>query len=138
MKREILFRAKRTNFNEWVFGDLINYSENEIKIIDQNCRCWDILEGGYDVIPETVGQYTGKTTKNESLCYYDVKKLFEGDIFTIGDSKTTYLCVFENYEWIGISTDCDKYGQYNIRLASIKDQFYVIGNIHDNPELLNK
>ena len=78
-----------------------------------------------DVLPETVGQYTGLTDKNG-------KKIFEGDIFNIEYSET----IVKNavIEYVGASF----YGSTGIDYWELDDyrEIEVIGNIHDNPELL--
>ena len=116
--REILFRGKRTNNGEWVEGDLIRLP-NGISI----------LANGYaHVIPETVGQYTGLTDKNG-------KKIFEGDIV-----KHDF-----GADQIGVQYAVIKYNSYyaSFLVEPLYDWMFcekndceVIGNIHDNPELL--
>ena len=108
------------------------------------------------VIPETVGQYTGLTDKNG-------RKIFEGDIFKFNDevwesyytSCGTEYDSYEvkNYGVVGFdedrscfdfvqykfnenSVEADLHENYDIEFADFISELEVIGNIHDNPELL--
>lgn len=130
MNREILFRGKRTDNGEWVEGNLFipDYPDKPTEI----CLGTNIVRITYEVIPETVGQYTGLTDKNG-------KKIFEGDVleFTNNDNeKSLYLI-----EWDGISSSykiwtpekyCDDCDYWN------RDRFEIIGNIFDNPNLIKQ
>ncbi len=132
--REILFRGKRKDNGEWIKGDFcspcnIVFLENRYDAVlgkDDCPMCND-----FEVIPETVGQYTGLTDKNG-------KKIFEGDIIKIYLYEPKGLA---NYEVGCIKYDntkarfvfCTKEGNYSIDNSNA---FEVIGNTHDNPELL--
>jgi len=129
--REILFRGKRTDNGEWVEGYLI---------YDEFCNT-SIPYIGYlfgddvdvvEVAPETVGQYTGLKDKNG-------KRIFEGDILDTPDRLVVVTWLDANAQF-----DCDflRYA-HDIEIINFKGifprEFYkyeVIGNIHDNPELL--
>lgn len=117
--REILFRGKRDEIQEWVEGDLLIDSCKDVSIRADHCTLY------YDIIPETVGQYTGLTDKNG-------KKIFEGDIVKIrGEIR---------YIFYGISSfRHTNYGEYAAELRDVNTgrECEIIGNIHDNPELLN-
>ena len=132
--REILFRGKTDN-GEWVYGHYVyQYGAHMIYLPDGTDR-----EYGFDyhhIIPETVGQFTGLTDKNG-------KKIFEGDIIST-DIKRPYLVV--EFRDGCFMFNCNDGGEdyYDIMLPICKEAHTeyeygeVIGNIHDNPELLKE
>ena len=122
--REILFRGK-TSDGEWVEGFYLYTNENtQPVIIDMEC-CSNVI------IPETIGQYTGLTDKNGV-------RIFEGDILCgfldedYPEHKTIVTVEWYEYRWV------TRQGNYHPDSfeESDTDWFEVIGNIHDNPELL--
>ena len=132
--REILFRGK-TVLGKWIEGDLLQYLVWGKVHIVRNYKG----AGGQEVIPETVGQYTGLTDKNG-------KKIFEGDIVRFPDSEmfpSSEETINEGFVDWDEETMCF---YFTNRFSVDMEDFYVdngkmvdvvvIGNIHDNPELL--
>ena len=128
--REILFRGKRDKkYNrqqEWTYG--VPYIDNEGDCIMAD-DCSRLV-----VQPETVGQYTGLTDKNG-------KKIFEGDIVKIKDYSKGCALNYEQPTSNWVVKWNDKYAQFTIDYMALLpykhfDESEVIGNIHDNPELL--
>lgn len=133
--REILFRAKETFNGEWVEGyyEFGYDAETEepthyMWVLNHTEKYGEM----YMVIPETVGQYTGLTDCNG-------KRIFEGDIClcdrNINDhiDERTFIITFDALNgWYGESKD----GWSEFRGGDFECA-EVIGNIHDNPELLN-
>ena len=140
--RENLFRGKCYD-GKWVEGFYYKrthyYGEPSVKhyiIVSTEALDYDQVFEYHEVIPETVGQFTGITDKNG-------KKIFEGDIV-----KTKYgrLCIVGwfsspvhngwDLETIRTAENCahtrypDSFDLYK------KENLEVIGNICDNPELL--
>ena len=140
--REILFRGKRTDNGEWVKcsetyirdGDGIWLSDENLNVVT--------------VIPETVGQYTGLTDKNGVRIFEgDILRGFEypfcsningefnyfAEIVWFDDSSAFGIYTFKNPKSNvrGISEGNTDYLEY-----FNADKWEVIGNIHDNPELL--
>lgn len=116
--REIKFRGKRIDNGEWVFGDYSRYSK------DQSIIMVDLLEQeDYWVASETVGQYTGLKDKNGVEIYEgDVIQEFAGE-HAQGVWQYSNVSIVEDLRWLPDSLD-------------FADCAYVIGNIHDNPELM--
>ena len=138
--REILFRGKRKDNEEWVKGHLGIEVGNQIVI--EYCDFDDILDEycveERFIIPETVGQYTGLTDKN------GLTKIFEGDIvrYELHEIKNTAVIKYgapkEESVCYGWYLD-DNNGNTAFLFCRnfIKDyNCQVIGNIHDTPELL--
>ena len=136
--REVIFRGKRADNGEWVEGDLLQIKYYNKPIIECKIMPQTPVSSAYPVLPETVGQYTGLTDKNG-------KRIFEGDICKfkhLGDANVGQI-VF-NYSTatfvMCFSIIVGAYGEKAVRrmLLSVFDDIKIIGNIHDNPELLGK
>ena len=121
--REILFRGKKTISGEWVEG---GYYENDTgKYVITPAFVAHLVD------PETVGQYTGLTDKNG-------RKIFEGDIVEGNSEYFTYTHPYGKVVYDG--------GQYLISFDDVLEDIEclgawandveIIGNIYDNPELL--
>ena len=126
MNREILFRGKRTDNGEWVEGYLCECHHKDTGKYDYAIQ--EMFENGYimhEVIPETVGQYTGLTDKNG-------KKIFEGDIckHRSNYSGNTVISVVTYTDGHFLALVCENSG------FELSEKLEVIGNIHDNPELV--
>lgn len=135
--REILFRGKRKENGKWIYGSLVPKETNSYAdgfLIIDGALNYDELDNyypsfsTYDVVSETVGQYTGLTDKNG-------KKIFEGDILkNIESNEIVAICY----------GGCSFCYSYNGTIYGIDDsetglemnEWEIIGNIHDNPELL--
>ena len=135
--REILFRGKGIKDNVWVYGDLLQDKCGHTRIQAQSP-----LRFSNEVDFSTVGQYTGLTDKNG-------KKIFEGDIIktnlvsSIGIIKFgEHVCNPSNYvadeSHIGFYVDWFEYDcvRRDLGFFTRRGLPEIIGNIHDNPELL--
>lgn len=146
MEREIIFRGYRKHKDEWAYGSLI--------VSDDCTSIWsnDLIDD-VEVIPETVGQYTGLNDKNGN-------KIFEGDIVKF-KSCEPHLVLSSNPNFVSgkivdiigkevfisgrvyFDGGCfnviykNDYGEtlYN-RLIEVDIISEIISNIHDNPEIL--
>lgn len=152
--REILFRGKNTFDGHWVHGLLISIGDELSMIVSDNG-----LNRAYPVSSETVGQYTGLTDKNG-------KRIFEGDIVRLfdisvgeivqecgafgigcrkqidydylaseiapvtGNNNTPMFCYNDNF--VSLWELWWNYNEESDEISVIE----VIGNIYDNPELL--
>lgn len=125
MTREIKFRGKRLDNGKWVYGSLIirhgayYIAVSMFDLVKQDCE--------YPVAPTTVGQYTGLKDRNG-------REIYEGDILQAGHfGEGTDVVVWdnENARYIGRSP------QGCISYVGREPSVTLLGNIHDNPELLN-
>lgn len=143
--REILFRGKRTINGDWVYGDFVRGNERKslrdsIFVYDSETQSFN----DYEINPSTLGQYTGLKDKNGN-------RVFDGDILHISkiadglggyyqpplDYPVNVVVKWDLCAWMWETLCEDK------RYISFPDSWChyecdIIGNIHDNPELLYK
>lgn len=136
--REILFRGKRADNGEWVEGYLLS-TVNHTYIVYTDQYDDDLFFSPKNIFiavdPETVGQYTGLTDKNG-------KKIFEGDVINAyhnRDLLNVSYVVFDSGEFLcelisGNFIDCCE----TLPEQETECGIEIIGNIHDNPELLKR
>ena len=143
------FRGRKSN-GEWVYGDLVTVETTDGQPSKFNIRPYDVdLECPEDVEENTIGQFTGLHDKNG-------KEIYEGDILLL--PANTKVKAYEKGDFVEDkfvqrfavvwAKQCQGYGlclpyeaKYEapdvVGMAAV-DRMFVIGNIHDNPELLNE
>lgn len=145
MKREVKFRGKRLDNGEWVYGSLVRNSDTFVIInesqwsFDPNCgnvAVW-LDVGDNEVREKTVGQYIGRKDRNG-------KDIYDGDIIAI---KGNYprVVLWDKVGWALMP--CEYYHDKVFWAMNLQhpgpdwwelfaDEIEVIGNIHDNPDLM--
>jgi len=127
--REIKFRGYGKDKKQWIYGSLLDEkSVGIVAIQDDDCHVWE-------VDPESVGQFTGLLDSNG-------KEIYEGDILRFAppwrweeDERRVGVVVYKCY---GFRIEYSDTSEAVFNLAANKAPYTVIGNIHDNPELLTK
>ena len=123
--REYLFRGKEIDSGEWSEGSLWVHLGKPYIITAANVV-------GYEVDPETVGQYAGVNVRGE--------KILEGDIVKVTDKYNTSVIYIVEY-FMGAFVLKQLGVDYRVQFIDFHMRHYdfeIIGNIHDNPELLRE
>lgn len=163
MNRQIIFRGKRIDNGEWIYGSFLNI-EDTCFIIEKGDFDFDYRTENYafwfdctekEVNPDTIGQFTGLTDKNG-------KEIYEGDIIHLDchawldwkelDSVKAEI-VYDNgtfgarwknpdagkpYPFQNPDDEEDVEAEYVCEfIGNLPKTIEVIGSIHDNPDLLN-
>lgn len=118
MNNRYICKGKRKDNGKWIYGDLMQWNDGTVRICVDN---GDDEKTATTVIPETVGQCTGLKDKNGKLIY-------EGDI--VVSTSDRRLSDRPRLITIDFERGCN--------YCAARRKPVVIGNIHDNPELLEK
>lgn len=117
--RQIKFRGQESRTGKWVYGGFVERTTGAVQIAVNRMTYTRFI----DVMPNTVGQFTGLKDSNGV-------DIYEGDIcFDISDEEN---CVIV-YKDDGFYAE---YSRHIIDLYEVNDRIEVQGNIHDNPELV--
>ena len=125
-----LYRGKRKHDGKWLEGTYLHLNLGRDFICDGTVWIGTLNPCKEEIIPETAGQFTGLTDKNG-------KKIFEGDVV-----KAERIC--NGKAWQGIVVwwnGCfaiQGIKDRNVPAIDLFVEYEVIGNIHDNKELLNE
>ena len=129
--RKIKFRGQTVDTKELIYGDLIQTEKdfkNVVEILD-----WSKVgykpEKSLVVNPETVGEFTGLTDKNGV-------EIYENDIIKVDIFTKPYSVSFGKSEKWGACFCVQSFNSITFLTKNWADTCEVIGNIHDNPELL--
>ena len=136
--RKIKFRAKRLDNGKWVFGVPIPNSYGDrvffipLLLTDKIAYPFErLVDWVVEVMPETIGQYTGLKDKNGvEICEGDiVETVYNGEVFA-------GVVVYDlNEVDFKVTDGKEKYGR-NFQYLTGNDENEVVGNIYENPELL--
>lgn len=135
--KKILFRGKRKDNDEWAYGDIAHIEDRVFVSYYNNCELKQFINDEVtsdnitlvgifpfvEVIPETLGQYTGFKAKD--------KTVFEGDIF-VGYLGYHYVVKYSP-EHATFMARCIETNRVDYLSAFKQSNITVIGNIHDNP-----
>ncbi len=147
--REIRFRGKRVDSGDWVYGSYFIASGTSF-IVPEYCplSCMGLkqwLDGFFEVTPKTVGQFTGLLDKNK-------KEIYEGDLLKYYCPVLGELGVRGDYPIYHKRRVCFHEGSFRyvegetsfaegvswVMDNSRTDNREIIGNIHENPELMEE
>lgn len=131
--REIKFRAKGTNSDEWVYGNLISMDIDGTQSFilpfyngSSTMSCRELIYSRMEPIKfETIGQFTGLFDKSGI-------EIYEGDVVNIIAHNYKYINLVVGFKLGSFTVEKDG----TIYFMNGFDNFEVIGNIHDEKELL--
>ena len=132
--REIKFRGKDIETGEWIYGHFFQRLGHYPAIVEPRPRDGKVMYYEIAVEDNTVGQFTGLLDKNG-------KEIYEGDIIGCHNPEIKHLIFYNEKEGRFMAALNGDTENYFVGVCGLDDRRWnaskeVIGNIHDNPELL--
>lgn len=124
---KIKFRAWDTEKKEMATVLRMSFDEDDITLMDSECGIWNTVKG-YVAIPM---QYTGLKDSNN-------KEIYEGDIIDIIDSNGSHICEVKFIDGCFVSIEVGDSDEVCLREDISNFPHTIIGNIYQNPELLQQ
>jgi len=134
--REIEFKGKRKYKGDWVIGYFVKTNGGHSWLVQMNCFGGLLPKDCFDVVPETVCQYSGHRDKNNEKIYE-----FDRAIYEMGDEVLTGTIIFDKdylyWKFVYESTDVnDKVTTKSMDFIETESEEYqVIGNVYDNSSI---
>lgn len=125
--RAIKFRGKMVDGGQWIVGSLLTWPDGEKYILYDEDFADSGMMNKESVFSKTVGQFTGLKDKNG-------KEIYEGDVVQNGEGGFFY--VIEWWEEDAAFRGKQVGSSSTIGLNFWRQELHIVGNIHDNPELL--
>lgn len=124
--RESKFRGFNRKNGVWLYGFYLQNRGAHFVCPDEfaNDKSWD----DYEIDPETRGEYTGMVDRSK-------REIYEGDVLIWDEGDESSVVVYDSqHALFGMQYQGGIYGLYDCN----QNELEVIGNIHDNPELLKE
>lgn len=122
--REIKFRGRDICTGEWLYGDLRQRVGCLPSIIRSFCNNGKLDYCETPIHRDSLGQFTGLYDKSDN-------EIYEGDILCEIETNIKVVVTYEAPMFCYTDND------FGYKFLNLPENFIVIGNIHDNPELLN-
>lgn len=141
--RTIKFRGRSKQTGKWLYGDLL-WIGKDVFIVPYDGDWFDFTSfdnafrlppDEYAVIPETIGQFTGLKDKNGKEIYErDILRVISLNTDTLGESKIVQV-MYDKY-YAAFTVYIGEGRSWSLGSTGYECEIEVIGNVHDNPELL--
>jgi len=134
--REIIFRGKRIDNGEWVYG---HYIRNEHMGIIKHIIVTDwaqVYVNSFKVDPDTLGQFSGLRDNKRTAEFPEGQEIFEGDIVKRKRDNTVRVVIFKDGSFLTERIKPRSRCVFNSFPFYEYDEWEVIGNVHEHRNLL--
>jgi hypothetical protein len=138
-----IFRAICVRTDDWVYGKyhevggiyyMVGYDNPEYCFSSNDRRYREkIHQRVYQIIPTTIGMYSGAFFVSDHPMFIERTYVFEGDVVREGNDRCKFTVTYNRFNWICVGDDGDGYGAFTLSMSELCDRkrnFTMDGNIH--------